>query len=151
MRRERARALAVTAASAALVLSPLAREATESTDDFPLSHYPMFSASGIGHEVEVSSVRLVARGGEESPAPLSWVGSPEPMVAKNIVRDAISRGEADRLCEAVRAKADGGVASVRVVTTTFDARTYFDARAPRGREPIRRVVHAACAARGAQP
>lgn len=148
---ERTRALAVTAASAALVLSPLVREATESTDDFPLSHYPMFSASGIGHEVEVSSVRLVARGGEERPAPLAWVGSPEPMVAKNIVRDAISRGEAERLCGAVRAKADGDVVSVRVVTATFDARTYFDGRAPRGREPIRRVVHAQCAAERARP
>ncbi len=145
---ERARAWGVTLVLGALVLSPLARRQGADTDDFPLSHYPMFAAAGIGHLVEVSSVRLVHADGREERAPLVAVGSPEPMVAKNIVRDAISRGDAPSLCAAVLARArgpgpTGDVVGARVVTATFDARTYFRAPSPR---PVSRVVQAECGA-----
>jgi hypothetical protein len=105
----------------------------------------MFSRGDIGTVRSLAHVVLVDAEGARRPASPSLVGSPEPMVAMVIVARSVGRGEADALCRAVAARADGA-ALVEVVTSRFDTRRYFSS-APDARAPIAREVHARCEVR----
>jgi hypothetical protein len=137
----------VTAAIAAAILSPLLLP--RGWDGFPISSYPMFSRGDLGRVVSLGHAVRVAGDGSERPIPPRLVGTPEPMVAKNLIEGAIARGEAAALCTAiarrVAADSDEGGArptSVAIVTSAFDTRVYF----AEGRErAVRsRQVHATC-------
>lgn len=134
---------ALTAAVALAILSPLARD--RSWDDFPISSYPMFSRGDLGAVVPLGHALLVAPDGTTRPAPPALVGTPEPMVAKNLVEGAIARGAAADLCARIAARAreeTPDAARVVIVTSVFDTRRYF--REPGGRTPLSREVHASC-------
>lgn len=152
----RMRAWVTVAALSLAVLYPLSRP--RGWDDFPISSYPMFSRGDIGHVVPLGHAVLVEAGeaGEAGasrrtqPVPLALLGTPEPMVAKSIVENAIAKGTAADLCRALAARiAAEDVAralppaprAVEIVTSTFDTRAYF---AEGGRRPMRREVHARC-------
>lgn len=126
-----------------LVLSPLVRD--RRWDDFPISSFPMFSRGDLGSEVSLGHALLVAADGTRRPAPPALVGTPEPMVAKNLVERAIARGGAGDLCARVAQRAAReapGARTVEIVTSTFDARRYFTE--PGGRAPLARQIHASC-------
>lgn len=127
----------VTALLGAAILSPLARD--RSWDSFPISSFPMFSRGDLGTRMWLGHVVLVAREGKRRPAPPSVVGTPEPMVAKNLVVNAIARGEARSFCERVADRAPPDVANVEVVTSVFDTTRYFT-----DPTPALRNVHASC-------
>jgi hypothetical protein len=132
--------VALTGMLTAAVLSPLVRP--RGWDSFPISSFPMFSRGDLGSVVSLGHAVLVTEGGSRTPAPPSLVGTPEPMVAKNLVESAIARGDAHELCSRIAARARveaKGAASVEIVRSTFDTRTYFDDPSPRSR-----TVHAAC-------
>lgn len=133
----------LTVALALAILSPIARE--RSWDGFPISSYPMFSRGDLGNVVTLGHVVLVVGGGARRPAPPALVGTPEPMVAKNLIEGAIARGAAADLCARIarRASAEAPDAvQVEVVTSVFDSRRYF--AEPEGRVPQSREVHASC-------
>jgi hypothetical protein len=133
----------LTIALALAILSPLAR--ARSWDGFPISSYPMFSRGDLGHVVTLGHAVLVADGGARRPAPPAIVGTPEPMVAKNLIEGAIARGAAAELCARIarRASAEAPDAvHVEIVTSVFDSRRYF--AEPDGRVPRAREVHASC-------
>src|SRR5690606_18740626 len=92
-------------------------------DSFPISSYPMFSRGDLGRRVTLGHALLVSADGARVPAPPSLVGTPEPMVAKNVVENAIARGAAAELCARIASRATGA-ASVEIVTSTFDSRAY---------------------------
>ena len=125
---------------AAAILSPLFRE--RRWDSFPISSFPMFSRGDLGSIVALGHVVLVSESDSRSPAPPALVGTPEPMVAKNLIESAIARGDAAGLCTRIAARARieaPDARTVEVVTSTFDTRRYFADRAPLSRE-----VHASC-------
>ena len=131
---------ATTLGLAAAILSPLLRDAR--WDSFPISSFPMFSRGDLGSVVALGHAVLVTDDGARSPAPPSLVGTPEPMVAKNLIEGAIARGRAAELCAriAARAAAEAPHArAVEIVTSTFDTRRYFADPTPLARE-----VHASC-------
>jgi hypothetical protein len=128
---------AMTAGALALaILAPLALPAD--WDSFPISSYPMFSRN-VGRTVTLGHAILVRENGERAPVPPEVVGTPEPMVAKNLVENAIAHGSAADLCARLASRARGG-GRIEIVTSTFDSRAYFEGR----REPTGRVVHATC-------
>lgn len=127
----------ITAALAVAIVSPVFRE--RAWDSFPISSFPMFSRGDLGTRVWMGHVVLVARDGERRPAPPSVVGTPEPMVAKNLVENAVARGEASALCLRIASRAPAGVATVEIVTSVFDTTTYFT-----DPTPVERSVHASC-------
>lgn len=134
---------ALTFGLALAVLSPLARD--RSWDSFPISSFPMFSRGDLGAVVPLGHAVLVARDGSRRPAPPSLVGTPEPMVAKNLVEGAIARGAAADLCGRIASRAASDApdaAAVEIVTSVFDTRRYF--AEPAGRTPVSRQVHASC-------
>lgn len=113
----------LTAALGAAILSPLVRD--RSWDSFPISSFPMFSRADLGTRMWLGHVILVDREGRRRPAPPSVVGTPEPMVAKNLVENAIAKDEARSFCERVATRAPADVAKVEVVTSVFDTQRYF--------------------------
>jgi hypothetical protein len=136
----------LTGALALAILAPLALP--RGWDDFPISSYPMFSRN-VGRIVTLGHALFVDESGERTPVPPAIVGTPEPMVAKNLVENAIARGQAAELCAQIasranppNAKGQRGVERVEIVTSTFDSRLYFQA----ARTPTNRTVHATCAA-----
>jgi hypothetical protein len=133
-----ARAWATTLIFAALVLVPLAMPV--GWDSFPISSYPMFARGDLGTVVPVSHALLLTEGEGRRPAPPSLIGTPEVMVAKNIVELAIAQGRAAELCAKIAANAGGEARQVEIVTSTFDTRRYFEV----SREPLAREVHARC-------
>lgn len=126
---------AITAALALAIVSPVARDRT--WDSFPFSSFPMFSRGDLGTHVWMGHVVLVTRDGQRRPAPPSLVGSPEPMVAKNIVENAIHRGEAPGLCRDIAGRAPADAVSVEIVTSVFDTTRYFTDPTPLERH----IVH----------
>jgi hypothetical protein len=139
MIRAAARAVTTVVLSAAIV-SPVAREPR--WDSFPISSFPMFSRGNLGSVVALGHAVLVTEDGARRPAVPTLVGTPEPMVAKNLVEGAIARGAAFELCARIAARAVGeapDARSVEIVTSVFDTRRYFED--PR---PVSREVHASC-------
>ena len=124
----------VTAALGAAILSPLVRD--RSWDSFPISSFPMFSRGDLGTRMRLGHVILVDREGKRRPASPSVVGTPEPMVAKNLVENAIARGEAGAFCERVAGRAPADVVIVEVVTSVFDTQSYFSDPTPVERNVI---------------
>lgn len=124
-------------ALSAAILSPLAMP--EGWDSFPISSYPMFSRGNLGRRVTLGHALLVHADGTRAPAPPALVGTPEPMVAKNVIENAIAAGRAGDLCAAIASRAKGAVA-VEIATSTFDSRAYFEG----SRAPLERTVHASC-------
>lgn len=134
---------AVTTALALAILSPLVKG--RSWDSFPISSFPMFARGDLGAVVPLGHAVLVARDGSRRPAPPALVGTPEPMVAKNLVEGAIARGAAADLCARIASRAateEPDAAGVEIVTSVFDTRRYF--AEPAGRTPRSREVHASC-------
>jgi hypothetical protein len=127
----------LTAALGAAIASPLARDAK--WDDFPISSFPMFSRGDLGTRLSLGHVVLVGRDGVRRPAPPSLVGSPEPMVAKNLVESAIAEDRARTLCGSIAVRAPRDVATVEVVSSVFDTTRYFA-----DPTPIERHVIASC-------
>lgn len=133
-----------TLALALALLSPLVRE--RGWDSFPISSFPMFSRGDVGSIVALGHALLVTREGGRRPAPPAIVGTPEPMVAKNLVEGAIGRGDAAALCARIAGRAaleEPDAVAVEIATSSFDARRYFEA--PDGKAPLSREVHARCA------
>ena len=128
---------AISGLLAAAILSPLVRE--RAWDSFPISSYPMFSRGDLGTQVALGHALLVDREGKRRPAPPALVGTPEPMVAKNVVERAIGDGRAADLCARIAARSPEDVVSVEIVTSVFDTQRYFS-----DPTPIRRKVHASC-------
>lgn len=129
---------------AAAILSPLTFRA--GWDSFPLSSYPMFSRADLGRINELAHVVLVRRDGTTLPASPTMIGTSEPMTAKAIVRNHVTRGTASELCVATAARAretTTDVIAVEVVTSVFDTRRYWST-APDARAPLERKVHARC-------
>jgi hypothetical protein len=126
-----------TAALGAAILSPLVR--ARGWDSFPISSFPMFSRGNLGTRVWMGHVILVDEDGRRRPAPPSVVGSPEPMVAKNLVENALARDEAYGLCMAIGGRAPPGVAKIEIVTSVFDTSRYFT-----DPTPVERTVHTTC-------
>jgi hypothetical protein len=126
----------ITAALSLAIVSPVLRE--RGWDSFPISSFPMFSRGDLGTRVRMAYVVLVDPDGTRRPAPPSVVGSPEPMVAKNIVENAIARDEAPGLCQRIAGRVPSGV-EVEIVISVFDTTRYFTDRAP-----LERTVSARC-------
>jgi hypothetical protein len=126
----------ITAALAIAIVSPLVRD--RAWDSFPISSFPMFSRGDLGTRVRMGHVVFVDQDGKRRPAPPSMVGSPEPMVAKNIVENALARDEASGLCERIAGRAPSGV-EVEVVVSVFDTTRYFT-----DPTPLERTVRARC-------
>ena len=127
----------MTVALGAAIVSPVFRD--RSWDSFPISSFPMFSRGDLGTRVWMGHVILVDRDGKRRPAPPSVVGSPEPMVAKNLVENALARDEAPGLCRRIAGRAPSDVATVEVVTSVFDTTRYFA-----DPTPLERHVAASC-------
>jgi hypothetical protein len=127
----------VTALLGLAIVSPLARE--QGWDSFPISSFPMFSRGDLGTRLWLGHVVLIDRDGTRRPAPPSVVGSPEPMVAKKLVENALARDEARSLCTAIAGRAPPGTAKIEVVTSVFDTSRYFT-----DPTPVERNVHASC-------
>lgn len=138
----------ITAALSAAVLSPLVRP--KAWDDYPISSYPMFARGDLGRVVGLSHAVFVMRDGQRLPVPPSYFGTSEPMVALFVIDGAITRGEAPALCarilERAREEADhaGALASIEIVTSTFDTHEYFRASPERALRD--RQLHARCEA-----
>lgn len=126
------------------ILFPLAMPL--SWDSFPISSYPMFSRGDLGRMVTLGHALYVHDDGSRSPVPPSIVGSPEPMVAKNLVERAIAQGAAADLCARIATRSRGARA-VEIVTSSFDTRRYFEGT----REPTTRTLHATCNVREEAP
>lgn len=128
---------AITALLGVTIVSPLFRD--RGWDSFPISSFPMFSRGDLGTRLWLGHVVLVDGAGKRRPAPLSLVGSPEPMVAKMIVENAIARDEARHLCEQIAGRAPPDVATVEIVVSVFDTMRYFS-----DPTPLERTVRASC-------
>lgn len=127
----------LTAVLGLAILSPLVRE--PSWDSFPISSFPMFSRGDLGTLVSMGHVILVDRAGKRSPAPPGVVGSPEPMVAKKIVENALARDEGPGLCRDIAGRAPADAATVEIVISVFDTSRYF-----RDPTPVERDVITTC-------
>jgi hypothetical protein len=99
----------------------------------------MFSRGDLGTRMWLGHVILVDADGNRRPAPPSVVGTPEPMVAKNLVENALARDEAPGLCTAIAGRAPPGTAKIEVVSSVFDTSRYFT-----DPTPVERTVHATC-------
>jgi hypothetical protein len=131
-------ATVVSAAAIVAVLSP----ALHQRDSYPLSTYPMFSYdlgriesidTAVGYDVAGRRTRL---------SPTLIAGGSEVIHAAVTVTTAIAHGDTDALCAeiAARARSDGSLVRIEVVTETYDVVTYFENHA----DPDPVVVHAAC-------
>jgi hypothetical protein len=117
--------------------SPVVRE--RSWDSYPISSFPMFARADLGTRVALGHVALVDRTGKRRPADPALIGTPEPMVAMNVIERAIAEGRAADLCARVAARAPDDVSAIEVVTSIFDTTQYFSDPKPTTRE-----VHASC-------
>jgi hypothetical protein len=110
-------------------------------DSLPFSNYPMF-AHPRGEVTHFNVVVGVDADGVEQPLDLRVVGgTDQPIQASETVRQAVRRGEAEELCAEIAARVEGHDV-VRVVTLGYDAVGWYEG----DREPVRRDVHAECAA-----
>lgn len=131
---------ATTLAIALLVLSPLGRSST--WDDFPISSYPMFSRGDMGGVHGLAHAIVVHADGRRTPATPTEVGSPEPMVANQIIVRAVLETRTPELCRLIASHVhDADAVAVELVVSAYDARKYF---VEGKREPEARDVHATC-------
>lgn len=116
-------------------------------DSFPLSYYPMFTASR-GEVARVTYLVGVDPDGHQQPLHYTFVGKG----GLNQVRRQINRmkdeGRADKLCEEVarklarrKSKRYRNMTEVRVVTGHFNFNDYFRAGK---KAPLKEIVHATC-------
>jgi len=116
-------------------------------DSFPLSYYPMFTASR-GDVTRITYLVGVDAEGKQQPLHYTFVGKG----GLNQVRRQINRlkdeGRADKLCEDVAKKVAGrkskryrNLVEVRVVTGQFNFNDYYVAG---NKQPMKERVHATC-------
>lgn len=132
----------------ALVMLPVLQNWRERPkDSFPLSYYPMFTASR-GEGTRITYLLGVDANGQQHPLHYNFVGKG----GLNQVRRQINRmkdeGRADKLCEEVakkvarrKSKRYRDMVEVRVVTGQFNFNDYFVAGK---KQPLKVRVHAAC-------
>jgi hypothetical protein len=115
-------------------------------DDFPLSHYPMFSAK---RPKSASFTYLVGLGasGERHVLPHTHAGAGGLNQIRKHIRKAVVGGKADELARLVAARIIldeqerfSGVVTVQVVTGKYRLEDYFAGK----QDPVSEVVHASC-------
>jgi len=139
--RTRAWAVAVTVVAAAAVLIPLVRAPAQ--DSFPLSTYPMFTAT----REPVASVDVVAgvtAGGDDTRlSPDVIAGTDEVIQAAALVGRAVRAGpgQTGQLCRDVASRVgDPAVVGIEVRTDAYDTVAWFRGH----REPLESHLHARC-------
>lgn len=127
-------ALLIALATLAPILGP------PEDDGFPLSTYPMFSrpraqvtslSTAVGYRTDGERLEL---------SPTVIGGTREVIQASTTVAQEIAAGTGDRFCREVLDRAPQDVATVEIVTETYDVVAYFDGTT----EPQQRAVHARC-------
>jgi len=115
-------------------------------DNFPLSHYPMFSAKRPKSASFTYLVGLGA-GGKRHLLPHTYVGAGGLNQVRKHIRKAVVGGKADELVRLVAASLAldveerfSSVVTVQVVTGKYRLQDYFAGK----RTPAREVVHASC-------
>lgn len=109
-------------------------------DSLPLSSYPMFAHQRAAVNRFSVAVNVDADGVEHRLDAQQIAGTDQPMQAVMTIRQAISAGDADELCESIAARAERP-GTVEIATVTLDAVDWFTG----DEEPIERTVHAECA------
>ena len=131
--------------SAALVLamlSPLAQH--PSTDGFPLSNYPMFSAPRTSRSTIHTILGVTGKGELEPLSPKLITGAGWPTLA--VERTTKSLREPEELCVAVAARVGGDrrrgdrYVEVVYVTEVYDSARFFSG----DEEPASRKEHVRC-------
>ena len=75
-------------------------------DDFPLSTYPMFARPRAETTTLSGAIAVTADGTEARLDPQTISGSPEPLLAKALIDDALG-GDAGPLCRRLLGRVDG--------------------------------------------
>ncbi|MFN0070899.1 MAG: hypothetical protein ACKVVP_05350 [Chloroflexota bacterium] len=115
-----------------LVLSPIVQNwQPEPVDNFPLSYYPMFSTERSGLQRLTYLVGLDGQG-RRVPIPYTLAGTGGMNQVRRQIDKLVNRNEAAQLCHLVslrlgqrRTGAMSRIASVKIVTGTYDLAQYF--------------------------
>jgi hypothetical protein len=91
----------------------------------------------------VDTAILVRAGEVQRLSPVEIGATDEVILAAATVSQAISQGNAADLCADIAGRV-GGPGEVQVVTERYDAVRWYEGH----REPLSRVIHAACVAGG---
>ena len=132
------------------VLWPIMRNWQESSeDDFPLSHYPMFSAKRP-EKVRVTHLVGVDRDERRHLIPYKYAGGGGMNQVRRQINRIVREGKADALCQTVAARISleeegrfTGVTTVRVVTGKYRLADYFGG----DKSPVSENVRASCPVR----
>ena len=132
------------------VLWPVVRNWREKPeDDFPLSHYPMFSAK---RPEKVRVTHLMGLDGEENRyiIPYKYAGGGGMNQVRRQINRIVREGRADALCQTVAAKISlekegrfTEVVKVQVITGKYRLADYFSG----DKEPVSERVRASCTVR----
>ncbi|MGF1471221.1 MAG: hypothetical protein ACFB50_05680 [Rubrobacteraceae bacterium] len=131
-------------------LWPLVRNWREDPeDDFPLSHYPMFSAKRP-EKVRVTHLVGLDGRGKRYLIPYKYAGGGGMNQVRRQINRTVREGRADALCQTVAARISlekessfAGVVTVQVVTGRYRLADYFSG----AREPLSENVRASCPVR----
>ncbi len=132
----------------AVVLSPIQQNwMPKPQDNFPLSHYPMFSALR-GSEYSTPTLVAINAKGEKTIIPYHLAGGGGLNEVRRQVRTQIDNKKAKSLCRKlarrIARKEDWKVrdlSTVQVITATHNIDGYFAGN----RQPVREKIHASCA------
>lgn len=130
-----------------LVLSPIRNNwAKEPKDSFPLSYYPMFSASR-GDRYSSPSLVGWTRDGKRSVVPYTFAGSGGLNEVRRQVRKRIEEQKAQALCEKVARRVArsprltaAGIEGLQVITATHNLNAFFHGN----KQALKEKVHASC-------
>jgi hypothetical protein len=145
--RSRAGAGAFSVALLLLVLSPVYKNCLEEPeDDFPVSHFPMFSTRR-GDAIKVTHFVGVDASGKRTVVPFGYMGARGENTARKQISRIVNRGGAPGLCQTVAAAIAGddrrelaGVEIVQVITGEYEFDRFYRGEV----EPREEVVHAQC-------
>ena len=132
------------------VLWPVVRNWRESPeDDFPLSHYPMFSAKRP-EKVRVTHLVGVDGDGRRYLVPYKYAGGGGMNQVRRQINRLVREGKADALCQTVAARISleeegrfTEVVNVQVITGKYRLSDYFSGN----KEPLSEDIRASCPVR----